>query len=189
MCKSGCDYTNFDEIVDAYLSSTLTDKDLIVKVGEGEYVDDNLSRTVDFDSLQIIGVSKEKTILNNAIIYSTYNTSRIDIENLTVNHASDKTIAIKSVNNLILKNVNININESLGEESFGYRLIFIENSTNAVIANVTINNDTDDKSLPALTYYQQNAQNYLGMYLKSKDLTINNLTINDNGGIPLNKGL
>lgn len=191
VCKSGCDYTNFDEIVDAYLSSTLTDKDLIVKVGEGEYVDDNLSRTVDFDSLQIIGVSKEKTILNNAIIYSTYNTSRIDIENLTVNHASDKTIAIKSVNNLILKNVNININinESLGEESFGYRLIFIENSTNAVIENVTINNDTDDKSLPDLTYYQQNAQNYLGMYLKSKDLTINNLTINDNGGIPLNKGL
>ena len=189
VCNSGCDYADFDEIANAYYSQTLTDEDLIVKLGEGEYSDNSLIRSYMFNSLQIIGVSKEKTMLNNAIIYSTYNISRIDIENLTINHASNETIAIKSVDNLILKNINININESLVEEFFDYRLIFVENSINTMIENVTINNNTDDKSLPDFNYYQQNAQDYLGMYLKSRDLTINNLNINDNGGIPLNKGL
>lgn len=109
VCKSGCDYTNFDDIANDYTENILQDKNLIVEVGEGEYIDTSLVIAESFQSFTIIGVSKEKTVLNNAILFSSYpQYGKIDIENITLNISDYLDFNIYLLNNLILKDVNIN---------------------------------------------------------------------------------
>ncbi len=66
VCNSGYDYSNFEEIYNDYRNNTLTDKDLTIEVGEGEYYDknylDSISDSYDV-SVTIKGASRENTKL------------------------------------------------------------------------------------------------------------------------------
>ena len=61
MCNSGCDYKSFDEVEDAYFNNILTDSDLIIELGEGEYLGE-LNLNI-IEKLKIVGKSSESTVL------------------------------------------------------------------------------------------------------------------------------
>ena len=180
MCKSGCDYTNFDEIVNAYTSQTLTDKELIIEVGEGEYDANNkdfisnlYKRRV--SSIKIKGVSKEKTIIkNHCSEYTTYDGYSLSFENVSIESLFFDTRSINSIN---LENVNITFSldnsYSIPDESY---LIRIYNLKYVLINNVNVDISNYNETLKLNCLYIYSENNY-----------INNLTINSN--YHLNKGL
>ena len=177
VCNSGCDYSNFEEIYNDYINNILTDKDLTIEVGEGEYYDknylDNISDSYDV-SITIKGASRENTKLYGL---SFDNSMMLGIENLSIiNDYMNLTLLIGT--NISLKNVNIDF---VSEEDFiGYPDIGLYAINSVNIEDVVINNYLTSSDETILYIYNYD----LAYGSDTNNLTVNidNLTINNNGG-------
>lgn len=177
VCKSGCDYSNFEEIYNDYINNILTDKDLTIEVGEGEYYDknylDNISDSYDV-SITIKGASRENTKLYGL---SFDNSMMLGIENLSIiNDYMNLTLLIGT--NISLKNVNIDF--VCEEDIIGYPDIGLYAINSVNIEDVVINNYLTSSDETILYIYNYD----LAYGSDTNNLTVNidNLTINNNGG-------
>ena len=163
VCNSGCDYSNFEEVRYAYMDGNLTDKELIVELGEGSYEYNDLYRYI--NSLTINGVSKENTVLQmvNSIL-----------DNLVLNNMSvvDNYVSISFNNkNVTLKNIIINFSDI--EEK--WTNLSLMNIFNINLENVTVNNNDSYSALGSTNVYIYFNHEYTG----DSNVNINGLTINN----------
>lgn len=177
VCNSGCDYSNFEEIYNDYRNNTLTDKDLTIEVGDGEYyVGDYLDSISDsYDvSITIKGASRENTKLYGLESYK--DMVNFNIENLTIIY--DMIVIHLVGTNISLKNVNIDFVSE--EDIIGYPDIGLYAINSVNIEDVVINNYLTSSDEPILYIYNYDLAYGYG----TNNLTVNidNLTINNNGG-------
>ena len=176
VCNSGCDYSNFEEIYNDYRNNTLTDKDLTIEVGEGEYYDKNYLDSIS-DSYDV-SVTIKRASRENTKLYGINfdNSMMLGIENLSIIDEMNLTLLIGT--NISLKNVNIDF---VSEEDFiGYPDIGLYAINNVNIEDVVINNYLTSSDEPILYIYNYD----LAYGSDTNNLTVNidNLTINNNGG-------
>ena len=170
MCNSGCDYKSFDEVEDAYFNNILTDSDLIIELGEGEYLGE-LNLNI-LEKLKIVGKSSESTVL----IPSFNRVDDLVLENMKLINRENYSISF-FLNNITLKDVIIEISNYYDDKaSLGLN---VNESVN--INNVTLVNN-------ALMQYAPNegAAVYIcgfSGYITS-DVNINGFTINNSKKIP-----
>ena len=177
VCNSGCDYSNFEEIYNDYRNNTLTDKDLTIEVGDGEYyVGDYLDSISDsYDvSITIKGASRENTKLYGLESYK--DMVNFNIENLTIIY--DMIVIHLVGTNISLKNVNIDFVSE--EDIIGYPDIGLYAINSVNIEDVVINNYLTSSDETILYIYNYD----LAYGSDTNNLTVNidNLTINNNGG-------
>ena len=178
MCKSGCDYTNFDEVIND-IGTNILDNDLTIEVRDGEYDANNKDFIAGLlpsriNSLTIKGVSKEKTELVNCNLSLSINDKlKLAFEDISI-ETSD--FGYGGISNVILKNVNMLTSPSIVNQKRNGYVYVIREAENIVLDNVTfdINN-------------QNNESEISGLFLRATNVDINNLTINSN--YHLNKGL
>ena len=163
VCNSGCDYSNFEEVEYAYMDGNLTDKELIVELGEGSYEYNDLYRYI--NSLTINGVSKENTVLQMV---------NSNLDNLVLNNMSvvDNYGSISFNNkNVTLKNIIINFSDI--EEK--WTNLSLMNIFNINLENVTVNNNDSYSALGSTNVYIYFNHEYTG----DSNVNINGLTINN----------
>ena len=163
VCNSGCDYSNFEEVEYAYMDGNLTDKELIVELGEGSYEYNDLYRYI--NSLTINGVSKENTVLQMV---------NSNLDNLVLNNMSvvDNYGSISFNNkNVTLKNIIINFSDI--EEK--WTNLSLMNIFNINLENVTVNNNDSYSALGSTNVYIYFNHEYTG----DSNVSINGLTINN----------
>ena len=163
VCNSGCDYSNFEEVRYAYMDGNLTDKELIVELGEGSYEYNDLYRYI--NSLTINGVSKENTVLQMV---------NSNLDNLVLNNMSvvDNYGSISFNNkNVTLKNIIINFSDI--EEK--WTNLSLMNIFNINLENVTVNNNDSYSALGSTNVYIYFNHEYTG----DSNVNINGLTINN----------
>ena len=163
VCNSGCDYSNFEEVRYAYMDGNLTDKELIVELGEGSYEYNDLYRYI--NSLTINGVSKENTVLQMV---------NSNLDNLVLNNMSvvDNYVSISFNNkNVTLKNIIINFSDI--EEK--WTNLSLMNIFNINLENVTVNNNDSYSALGSTNVYIYFNHEYTG----DSNVNINGLTINN----------
>ena len=163
VCNSGCDYSNFEEVEYAYMDGNLTDKELIVELGECSYEYNDLYRYI--NSLTINGVSKENTVLQMV---------NSNLDNLVLNNMSvvDNYGSISFNNkNVTLKNIIINFSDI--EEK--WTNLSLMNIFNINLENVTVNNNDSYSALGSTNVYIYFNHEYTG----DSNVNINGLTINN----------
>ena len=163
VCNSGCDYSNFEEVEYAYMDGNLTDKELIVELGEGSYEYNDLYRYI--NSLTINGVSKKNTVLQMV---------NSNLDNLVLNNMSvvDNYGSISFNNkNVTLKNIIINFSDI--EEK--WTNLSLMNIFNINLENVTVNNNDSYSALGSTNVYIYFNHEYTG----DSNVNINGLTINN----------
>ena len=187
MCNEGCDYTNFNELADDYRHDVLTDEDLTIEVGEGEFTgiddfDDYVSSNL--KSLEIKGISKEKSKLSNFSFVLAMNSSEelqsLVISDLSIETLTDFTLYVNYVDNFELEDLNITIDRDI-TDSNGEQFIRA-GGKNVKISNVVLNYNYLNPSLNNDSFYD-------GVYLYGDDITISDLTINNNSNVLFHKGL
>ena len=177
VCTDGCDYSNFEDIYMDYRNNTLTDKDLTIEVGEGEYYDADYLKKISYFydvSLTIKGASRENTKLyklgfNNEMV-------NFNIENLSI---IDDNVSFytSTMNSISLKKVNIDFisQNEIGSPDIS---LYVSNSVN--IEDVLINNYLTEADETILYIYNYDLA--YGSGTNNLTVNIDNLTINNNGG-------
>lgn len=166
VCNSGCDYSNFEEVRYAYMDDILTDKELIVELGEGSYKYNDLYRYI--NSLTINGLSKENTVLQ---------ITDTSLNELVLNNMSvvDNYGSISFYNkNVTLKDAIINCSVLELDKS---NIIFYGNE-NINIENVILNSNGVESD----NISRDNANMYISInteYISKSNIKINGLTINN----------
>ena len=179
VCHSGCDYNNFETLYNDYKNDILKEKDLTVKVGEGEYNDAYylgwLSGSGN-DSLTVKGISKEETKFVDFRFYG--EKGYISFENISF-YINDPESFLIIRANIELNNIDIYYDYIIDYNN-GEQLLYFQEPSSVVINNVTVNSNIKlDDSITDPKYFDCI---YIGSNIdNSTDVKIDNLTINNNG--------
>ena len=186
VCHSGCDYNNFESLYNDYENNILSEADLTVEVGEGEYNDAYyLERLRNYgnNSLTVKGISKEETKFVDFGFYG--REDFISFENISFYiNVPQAFLLIKD--NIELNNIDIYYDYTI-DYNAGEQILYLQEPSSVVINNVTINSNIKiDDSISDIRLFDCV---YIGSNISnSTNVKIDNLTINNNGSM-FKKGL
>ena len=191
VCNSGCDYSNFEEVRYAYMDGILTDKELVVELGEGSYEYNDLYRYI--NSLTINGVSKENTVLqmvgsnldnlvlNNMSVVDKYGVISFDNKTITLKDViiNSSVLELDKSSIIFYGNENINI-ENVILNSNGVESDNISrDNANIYISINTMHSTKINANINGLTINNKNKVRYGLILDETANANINNLTVNN----------
>ena len=188
VCNSGCDYSNFEEVRYAYMDGILTDKELVVELGEGSYEYNDLYRYI--NSLTINGVSKDNVILDLSDGNS-FNLQELILKNISIKNDNASNFGEQlSGTKIVLDNVVISVYNYTNDSVLGLEL----SSNNINIKDVVLNNNlnsingnhalyisgSNSVNIDGLTVNTINGKTSYGLTLDNiGNASLNNLKINN----------